>query len=85
MNISIDLLKTLRKKLDADYDKLEDEINKRYAKNNTDGIEDVFDTQDMIDKQLDLIDTIIYNLENTPKLYKELMKINEEYKQVVGE
>lgn len=85
MNISVDLLRELRKELDTAYDKAEKEINEKYAKRNLDNIQKIIDTQDLIDKQLDLLDTIIYNLENTPKLYDELMKMNNEYKQVVGE
>ena len=85
MNIIIDGLNKLREKLDSDYEKIEKDINKLYLKNNTKEALSKEQLQDMIDEQLNLLDTIICNLEKTPIMYKELMHINKKYKQVVGE
>lgn len=82
MNISVDFLLSLRKKLDDDYDEIESKINKMYTKNKSDNVQDLIKKQDLVDMQLDLIDSIIYNLENTPKLYNKLVNINDEYKQM---
>lgn len=82
MNISVDFLLSLRKKLDNDYDEIESKINKMYTKNKSDNVQDLIKKQDLVDMQLDLIDSIIYNLENTPKLYNKLVNINDEYKQM---
>lgn len=82
MNISVNFLLSLRKKLDDDYDEIESKINKMYTKNKSDNVQDLINKQDLVDMQLDLIDSIIYNLDNTPKLYNKLVNINDEYKQM---
>lgn len=85
MNISIDKLNAMRVTLEARYSTLEHEINSLYIKNKEDVALEKEKAQNLIDKQLTLLDEIIHNLENTPKLYSELMKINKEYKQVIGD
>lgn len=85
MNISVDSLNAMRSNLEMSYNCLEKEINSLYANNKEDVASDKIKAQDLIDKQLTLVDQIIHNLENTPKLYSELMKINKKYKQVVGD
>ena len=85
MNISIEKLNAMRSNLEKQYNDLDDKINSLYAKKKEDVAVEKIKIQDLIDKQLALLDTIIHNLENTPKLYSELMNINEKYKQVVGD
>lgn len=85
MNISIEKLNAMRSNLEKQYNDLDDKINSLYAKKKEDIAVEKIKIQDLIDKQLALLDTIIQNLENTPKLYSELMDINEKYKQVVGD
>lgn len=85
MNISIEKLNAMRSNLEKQYNDLDDKINSLYAKKKEDVAIEKIKIQDLIDKQLALLDTIIHNLENTPKLYSELMDINEKYKQVVGD
>lgn len=85
MNISIEKLNAMRSNLEKQYNDLDNRINSLYAKKKEDIAVEKIKIQDLIDKQLALLDTIIHNLENTPKLYSELMDINEKYKQVVGD
>lgn len=85
MNISIEKLNAMRSNLEKQYNDLDNKINSLYAKKKEDIAVEKIKIQDLIDKQLALLDTIIHNLENTPKLYSELMDINEKYKQVVGD
>lgn len=85
MNISIEKLNAMRSDLEKQYNELDIKINSLYAEKKEDVAVEKIKTQDLIDKQLALLDTIIRNLENTPKLYSELMDINEKYKQVVGD
>lgn len=85
MNISIEKLNVMRSDLEKQYNNLDMKINSLYAEKKEDVAVDKIKAQDLIDKQLALLDTIIRNLENTPKLYSELMDINEKYKQVVGD
>lgn len=85
VNISIEKLNVMRSDLEKQYNDLDMKINSLYAEKKEDVAVDKIKAQDLIDKQLALLDTIIRNLENTPKLYSELMDINEKYKQVVGD
>ncbi len=85
MNISVEGLKAMRSSLEMQYYSLETEINLLYSKKKEDLVPEKVATQDLIDKQLTLLDNIICNLENTPKLYSELMQINRKYKQVMGD
>lgn len=83
MNIDIKKLKGLRTSLENDYNKVEEDINLFLEKEQD--TSDLIKKQDMIDEQLDLIDMILNNMEETPKMHKELMSINEEYKKQAGE
>lgn len=83
MNIDIKKLKGLRTSLENDYNKVEEDINLFLEKEQD--TSDLIRKQDMIDEQLDLIDMILNNMEETPKMHKELMSINEEYKKQAGE
>lgn len=85
MNISSDKLISMRNNLEIQYNDLENEINLLYSKKRDDIALEKIKAQDLIDEQLTLLDSIIQNLENTPKMYAELMNINNKYKQVVGD
>lgn len=85
VNISIDKMNSMRLLLEKKYDELENDINSLYLSKKDDVAKEKIEIQDLIDKQLSLLDTIIHNLESTPKLYSELMSINEKFKQIVGD
>lgn len=80
MNISVEKLSSIRRKLEADYHKIEDEINDVCLKKKNCPIDSKIELQDLIDEQLDLLDTLIYNLETIPKLYDEFVALNEKYR-----
>lgn len=81
MNINKEYLNKLRLELDNEYDNLENEINKLYVKNKNDKkIKSKEEKQELIDQQIDLIDNIIFSLDNVPRMYENLLKLNEEYK-----
>lgn len=85
MNISVDNLSAMRSNLEMQYNDLESEINTLYSKKKDDVALEKIKVQDLIDKQLVLLDDIIFNLENIPKKYDEFIKLNKKYKQVVGD
>jgi hypothetical protein len=85
VNISVDSLKSMRSSLELQYNDLETEINFLYSSKKDDIALEKIKAQDLVDKQLVLLDNIIFNLENIPKLYDELLRLNKEYKQVVGD
>lgn len=85
MNISVERLNSMRSSLEMQYNDLEDEINSLYSEKKDDVALEKAKAQDLIDKQLVLLDDIIFNLENIPKMYDELMRLNKKYKQVVGD
>ena len=85
MDINMEELVTYRQQLESEYDKLEKEISKLYAESDLKHAQEKENIQNLVDEQLDLIDLIISNLENTPKMYKELLKIEDQYKKIVGE
>ncbi len=77
MNISIKELTTMRSSLEKEYDKLEKEIHALYKDNKQNEAESIILKQDKVDYKIDLIDRIITNLENTPKLYEEYIDLGE--------
>lgn len=85
MNISVDNLSAMRSNLEMQYNDLESEINILYSEKKDDVALEKVKVQDLIDKQLVLLDDIIFNLENIPKKYDEFIKLNKKYKQVVGD
>lgn len=85
MNISVDNLSAMRSNLEMQYNDLESEINTLYSEKKDDVALEKVKVQDLIDKQLVLLDDIIFNLENIPKKYDEFIKLNKKYKQVVGD
>lgn len=76
MNISIKELSAMRSSLEKDYDKLEREINSLYSDGEKENAEKLINKQDIIDRKIDLIDRIIKNLNETPKLYEELIDLS---------
>ena len=76
VNISIKELSTMRSSLEKDYDKLEREINSLFTDGDKENAEKLINKQDIIDKKIDLIDRIIKNLNETPKLYEELIDLS---------
>ena len=85
MNINKEELNLLRRELESKYNKLEREINVLYSKDDEEQAIKKEELQDLVDQQIDLIDLILGNLEMTPEMYKELMKINKEYQEQLGE
>lgn len=80
MNISVEKLNSIRRKLESDYQKIEEEINDICLKKKNCPIDSKIELQDLIDKQLDLLDILIYDLENIPKLYDKFVALNEKYR-----
>jgi hypothetical protein len=80
VNISVEKLNSIRRKLESDYQKIEEEINDICLKKKNCPIDSKIELQDLIDKQLDLLDTLIYDLENIPKLYDKFVALNEKYR-----
>ncbi len=77
MNLDIKLLSKSREDLEKRYAMIEDEI---YSPSNSkDRIEQLEKEEMMIEEQLNLLDQIIHNILNTPKLYRRFIKLNEEY------
>jgi len=76
VNISIKELSAMRSSLEKDYDKLEREINSLYSDGEKENAEKLINKQDIIDRKIDLIDRIIKNLNETPKLYEELIDLS---------
>lgn len=85
MNIDEEKLNALRKELENKYNKLEREISLLYNQANDEQAKIKEDLQDLVEQQIDLIDLIFNNLQTTPKMYEELMKLNKEYNNQVGE
>lgn len=85
LNIDNNNLSVMRSDLEKEYLRLENKINKLRASKKNDVASEYEMIQDLIDEQISLLDTIIFNLENTPKLYNQLLGLNKKYKQVAGD
>lgn len=85
MNIDSNSLSVMRSELDKEYLKIEGKINKLRSIDKIDVALEYEMIQDLIDEQLDLLDLIIKSLEDTPRLYNQLMALNNKYKQVAGD
>lgn len=85
MNIDNNNLSVMRNELEKEYLNLENKINKLRTSKKEDVASEYEMVQDLIDEQISLLDTIIFNLENTPKLYNQLLGLNKKYKQVAGD
>ena len=80
MNIDIKELEKTRTSLENRYDALEKHITSNYEKGNNQEALKLEKEQELIDEQLDLVDEIINNLENTPKLFTKILELNKQYK-----
>ena len=80
MNIDIKELEKTRTSLENRYDALEKHITSNYEKGNNQDALKLEKEQELIDEQLDLVDEIINNLENTPKLFTKFLELNKQYK-----
>lgn len=75
MNISIKELNSMRSSLEKEYEKLEKEIVTRLKKEQD--VSKLIENQDNLDTRIDLIDRIIANLNETPKLYEKLIDLTD--------
>jgi hypothetical protein len=76
MNISIKELTTMRANLEKEYEKLEKNINNLIVNGKSNETEELVKKQDALDERIDLIDRILFNLEETPKLYEKLIELS---------
>ena len=76
MNISIKELTTMRANLEKEYDKLEKSINDLIVNGRSNETEELIKKQDELDVRIDLIDRILFNLNETPKLYEKLIELS---------
>ena len=76
MNISIKELSTMRTSLEKEYEKMEREINSLLVEGNNEAAEKLIKKQDIVDMKIDLVDRIIKNLNETPKLYEKLIELS---------
>lgn len=76
MDLNLDELYNYRNSLEKRYSELEDEI---YSSKNKYLIESKEKEEEIIEEQLNLLDQIIHNLIDTPKLYRRFIKLNKEY------
>ena len=75
MNISIKELSSMRSTLESEYEKIEKEILSFIKKGKN--ADDLIKQQDNLDTIIDLIDRIISNLKETPKLYEQLIDLTD--------
>ena len=75
----------LRAELEKDYNAIETKISFYYEADKMSEALKLEHTLNIIDDQLDLLDEIIVNLKNTPKLIDRFETLNKEYSQNVGE
>ena len=78
MNISVKELNEKRTSLENEYEKIEKDITNSIKKEKKEITEELISKQDSIDEQIDLIDRIINNLNETPKLYEKLLELTNE-------
>ena len=78
MNISVKELNEKRTSLENEYEKIEKDITNSIKKGKKEITEELISKQDSIDEQIDLIDRIINNLNETPKLYEKLLELTNE-------
>ncbi len=77
MNIDINLLYESRTSLEKRYSDIENEIYS--SLDSKEKVKKLEIEEKLIEEQLNLLDQIIHNLLNTPKLYRRYCKLNEEY------
>jgi flagellar biosynthesis/type III secretory pathway protein FliH len=76
VNISIKELSTMRTSLEKEYEKMEREINSLLVEGNNEAADKLIKKQDIVDMKIDLVDRIIKNLQETPKLYEKLIELS---------
>ena len=82
MAVTMNSLKDLKKELEEEYYNLEKDISKLKIKNKS--TEEKKKIQSLIEQQLTLLEQILENLVETPKLYTKFNKLNKEYVKKVG-
>lgn len=82
MAVTMNSIKELKKELEDEYFNLEKEISK--LKFNKKSTKEKKELQMLIEQQLNLLEQILENLVQTPKLYTKFNKLNKEYAKKVG-
>ncbi len=66
----------MRTSLEKEYEKMEREINSLLVEGNNEAADKLIKKQDIVDMKIDLVDRIIKNLQETPKLYEKLIELS---------
>ncbi len=66
----------MRTSLEKEYEKMEREINSLLVEGNNEAADKLIKKQDIIDMKIDLVNKIIKNLQETPKLYEKLIELS---------
>ena len=66
----------MRNSLEKEYEKMEREINSLLVEGNNEAADKLIKKQDIVDMKIDLVDRIIKNLQETPKLYEKLIELS---------
>jgi hypothetical protein len=66
----------MRISLEKEYEKMEREINSLLVEGNNEAADKLIKKQDIIDMKIDLVNKIIKNLQETPKLYEKLIELS---------
>jgi Zn-dependent oligopeptidase len=82
MAVTMNSIKDLKKELEEEYFNLEKDISK--LKMNKESTKEKKELQSLIEQQLTLLEQILDNLVQTPKLYTKFNKLNKEYTKKVG-
>ncbi|MBQ8659608.1 MAG: hypothetical protein IJ475_02055 [Bacilli bacterium] len=82
---NINEFEKIRTSLENEYNLLETKISSFYENDKVSDALKLEHTLNLIDDQLDLLDEIISNLRNTPKLVERFNDLNKEYNKIVGE
>lgn len=85
MMSNINEFEKIRTSLENEYNLLETKISSFYENDKVSDALKLEHTLNLIDDQLDLLDEIISNLRNTPKLVERFNDLNKEYNKIVGE
>ena len=67
----------MRTSLEKEYEKMEREINSLLVEGNNEAADKLIKKQDIIDMKIDLVNKIIKNLQETPKLYEKLIELSD--------
>ncbi len=66
----------MRTSLEKEYEKMERVINSLLVEGNNEAANKLIKKQDIVDMKIDLVDRIIKNLQETPKLYEKLIELS---------